>query len=84
MRVNNFEDLSGQDNIFHEQHTCVPCRLDGSIVKIIGLHSTIVGPVVDKVDDEFDAICLSTLHYIVESLETICSSVNLWFLADDK
>jgi len=29
-------------------------------------------------------MCFSTFYYIVESLQTICSGINLWLLTSDE
>jgi hypothetical protein len=56
----------------------VPSSFVGSVVSIVGRHSTIITPVIDKVDDELDAMGLRAGDHIIQTLEPVGSCVDDW------
>lgn len=63
----------------------VPLRLRCDvIVGVVRRHSTIVVPVIHEGDDELDAVALGALDDVIEALETVGASVDLWALARDE
>ena len=54
------------------------------VVRGVFLHSSIVGPVVDHRNDEFDVVFLSGSHDGVEFAETIGAEIDLGGLARDE
>jgi hypothetical protein len=55
-----------------------------AVVGGVGLHSAIVSPVVDEVDDQTDAVGLSGLDNVIEALKTVGSGVDYGLLAGDE
>ena len=57
----------------------VPCCHGGdAVVGTVSCHTAVIGPVVDEVDDERDAVCFGGLDDVVEALQTIDSGVDDW------
>lgn len=62
----------------------VPIRDSNAIITCVGSHSSVVSPIVDKVDDEADPVCFSRLHNVVETLKAVGSRVDHWVLPLDE
>lgn len=60
--------------------TGIEIRLAGSAIRAhVRRHTTVVGPVVDEVDDEFDAVLFGRRDDVVEALETVGARVDSRF-----
>lgn len=49
----------------------------------VGGHASIIGPVVDEVDDELDAVLFGALDDVVQALEAVGAGVDLGFAVDE-
>lgn len=49
----------------------VPGGFRSAVVRVVCRHAAVITPVVDKVDNQFYAVCSGTGYYIVEALEPI-------------
>lgn len=62
----------------------VPRCFCGAEKAVVCGHAAVITPVVDEIDDEFDAVGLSARDDVVEALETVGARVYLWCFARDE
>jgi hypothetical protein len=56
----------------------IPCCCVSTEVGVVGWDSTVVAPIVYKIDDSSDSVDFGALDDVVEALEAVGTGVNLW------
>lgn len=62
----------------------VPSYFGSPVECVVCWHTTIVTPIIDEVDNEFDTVSFGAGYHIVKALKTISSSVDMWRFFRDE
>lgn len=60
------------------------CVGSDACVRKIGRHASIIGPVVDEVDDQLDAVLFGAFDDVVKALEAIGAGIDLRLAVDER